>query len=493
MNLYELAATAPFLDSIAAAWLDRAGQDPGRTAHGLILLPTRRAARALALAFLGQSGGRSLLLPRIAAFGALDEAPLALAGSLELPPAVGALERQSALTRLILAAESSGGLPGRVDRAWSLAAELASLQDEAERAGVDLRAALPDAVPEEYAAHWQGTLTFLGIVTEAWPAWLAEQGLMNPAARQVAVLTALGRAWQEAPPDHPIWAAGSSGEIPAVARLLAVIARLPEGAVILPGLDRAMAEEHFSALGRDHPEHADAGLARLLAALGARRDDVRRFSALAGPAMAGAIPEGRAAMLRRALLPAPALTDWAPGDWAPGDWAPGDWALTDGQATSGGAALAGLSRLAAEDQQEEAVAIALALRGALEVPGARVALVTPDRELARRVAAELGRFGVVADDSAGENLDETPPAVFVRLLAAAAVADFAPVALLALLKHPLFAAGLKPQDAREAARTLEIHLLRGPGPPPGLAALAHAAGRAGCGADLVRRLVKGAG
>ncbi|MGH7080663.1 MAG: double-strand break repair protein AddB, partial [Acetobacteraceae bacterium] len=306
MNLYELAVTAPFLDSIAAAWLDRAGQDPGRTAHGLILLPTRRAARALALAFLRQSGGRSLLLPRIAAFGALDEAPLALAGGLELRPAVGALERLSVLARLILAAESGGGLPGRVDRAWSLAAELASLQDEAERAGVDLRAALPDAVPEEYAAHWQQTLKFLGIVTEAWPAWLAEQGLMNPAARQVAVLTALGRAWQEKPPDHPIWAAGSSGEIPAVARLLAVIARLPEGAVILPGLDRAMAEEYFSALGHDHPEHADAGLARLLAALGARRDDVRRF-----PALAGAIPEDRPAMLRRALLPAPALTDWA--------------------------------------------------------------------------------------------------------------------------------------------------------------------------------------
>ncbi|MGH7103824.1 MAG: double-strand break repair protein AddB [Acetobacteraceae bacterium] len=477
MNLYELPATAPFLDSIAAAWLDRAGDgrskfDPARTALGLILLPTRRAARALAEAFLRQSGGRPLLLPRIAAFGALDEAPLALGRGLELLPAVGALERLAVLARLILAAESGGGLPGRVDRAWALAAELALLQDEAERAGVDLRAALPDAVPEEYAAHWQQTLGFLRIVTEAWPAWLAEQGLMNPAARQVAVLAALGRAWQEAPPDHPIWAAGSSGEIPAVARLIAVIARLPEGRVILPGFDRAMAEEHFSALGQDHPEHADAGLARLLAALGARRDDVRPFSALAG-----AIPPGRPAMLRRALLPAPALSDWA---------------LGDGQETSGSAMLAGLSRLDAADQQEEAVAIALALRGALEVPGARAALVTPDRELARRVTAELGRFGVVADDSAGENLDETPPAVFVRLLAAAALADFAPVALLALLKHPLFAAGLKPQDAREAARTLEIRLLRGPGPPPGLAALEHAAERTGCGADLVRRLVRGA-
>ncbi|MGH7071064.1 MAG: double-strand break repair protein AddB, partial [Acetobacteraceae bacterium] len=436
MTLYEVPAAAPFLDSIAAAWLGRSGHDPSRTAHGLILLPTRRAARALAEAFLRQSGGRPLLLPRIAGFGALDETPLALAGGLELLPAVGRLERQSVLTRLILAAESGGGLPGRVDRAWALAAELAALQDEAERAEVDLRAALPNAVPEEYAAHWQQTLTFLGIVTEAWPAWLAEQRLMNPVARQVALLAALARAWQDSPPGHPIWVAGSSGEIPAVARLVAVIAGLPEGAVILPGLDRAMAEEHFSALAVGHPEHADAGMARLLAALGGRRDDVRPFAALSST-----VPEGRALTLRRALLPAPALSDWIPADWA---------------APTGSVELAGLWRLEAADQQEEAVAIALALRGALEVPAARAALITPDRELARRVAAELGRFGVVADDSAGENLDETPPAVFLRLLAAATVAEFAPVELLALLKHPLFAAGLASPAAREAARALEI-------------------------------------
>lgn len=467
MNLYEVPATAPFLDSIAAAWLERSGHDAFRTAHGLILLPTRRAARALAEAFLRQSGGRPLLLPRIAGFGALDEAPLALAGGLELLPAVGRLERQSVLARLILAAESGGGPPGRIDRAWALAAELAALQDEGERAEVDLRAALPNAVAEDYAAHWQQTLTFLAIVTEAWPAWLAEQRLMNPVARQVAVLTALARAWRDSPPDHPIWVAGSSGEMPAVARLIAVTARLPEGAVILPGLDRAMAEEHFSALGTGHPEHADAGIARLLAALGARRDDVLPF-----PALSSTVPEGRAATLRRALLPAPALGDWA--------------------ASQESTVLTGLARLEAADQQEEAVAIALALRGALEVPEARAVLITPDRELARRVVAELLRFGVVADDSAGENLDETPPAVFLRLLTAAAAADFAPVELLALLKHPLFAGGLAPPAAREAARALEIGLLRGPGPPPGLAHLARAAARVQSGADLVARLARGA-
>ncbi|HTU52678.1 MAG TPA: double-strand break repair protein AddB, partial [Acetobacteraceae bacterium] len=497
MNLFALPPESPFLDSVAEAWLAEQGADPlaaaecpiaefrgSRSDHetpresgtgtksvvpafgesrydGLILLPTRRAARALAEAFLRRAGGRPLLLPRIAAFGALDETPLALAGALDLPPAVGEAERLAVLTRLILARVAAGGTAGRADRAWTLAAELALLQDEAERAGIDLAAKLPGLVPAEFAAHWQTTLDFLRIVTNAWPAWLAEEGLMNPAARQVALLAAQARAWEEAPPAHPVWVAGSVGEIPAVAALLRVIVRLKRGRVILPGLDRAMGEEHFAALGPEHPDYADAGIARLLTALGARREDVLPMPGLPGP-----VPADRAPTLRRALLPAPALA-W-PAEPA--------------------AEISGLSRLSPADEQEEAVAIALVLREALETPAARAALVTPDRALARRVAAELLRFGVVADDSAGEALGETPPAVFLRLLAGAAEADYAPLPLLALLKHPLCGAGLALPAARTAARALELALLRGPGPPPGLAALAEAARHKPGGADFVGRL-----
>ena len=461
MNLFALPPESPFLDSVADAWLAEQGADPLVAAEGLILLPTRRAARALAEAFLRRADGRPLLLPRITAFGALDEAPLALAGALDLPPAVGEAERLAVLTRLILALGAARGPAGRADRGWALAAELGLLQDEAERAGVDLGAKLPGLVPAEFAAHWQTTLDFLRIVTNAWPGWLAEQGLMNPAARQVALLAAQARAWDAVPPAHPVWVAGSMGEIPAVAALLRVIVRLERGRVILPGLDREMGEEHFAALGAEHPDHADAGIARLLAALGARREDVRPMPGLPGP-----VPAERARTLRRALLPAPALA-W-PAEPA--------------------ADISGLFRLSPADEQEEAVAIALVLRDALETPGARAALVTPDRALARRVSAELLRFGVVADDSAGEALGETPPAVFLRLLAAAAEAEYAALPLLALLKHPLCGAGLALPAARTAARALEFFILRGPGPPPGLAALAEAARHKPGGADFVRRI-----
>ena len=69
--------------------------------------------------------------------------------------------------------------------------------------------------------------------------------------------------------------------------------------------------------------------------------------------------------------------------------------------------LDGLSRYDCASPQEEAVTIALLLRRKLETPGATAALVTPDRELARRVAAELRRWDIDIDDSAGSPLNRT--------------------------------------------------------------------------------------
>ncbi len=441
---------AAFLDAIATEWLRRSGAGPLDVARGLILLPTRRAARALAEAFLRASDGRPLLLPRITALGALDEAPLVMAGALDLPPAIEPAARLAALTRMVLAMNGAAGAPRTADRAWRLAAELAALMDEAELAEVDLAEKLPGAADAEHAAHWQHTLTFLEIVTATWPAWLAEQGLMNPAARRVALLAAQAAAWERTPPGEPVLVAGTTGAIPAVARLLRVVARLDQGQVVLPGLDLALDAEAWEALEESHPQ---AGLRALLANLDATRGDVRPW-----PAAASGVPSGRFAMLSAALLPAPALSRWRE---------------VPAPETSG------LHTLPVADQQEEAAAIALVLREAIETPGARGALVTPDRDLARRVSAELLRYGVVADDSAGEALADTPPAVFLRLLAHAVADQLAPVSLLALLKHPLAAAGLAPAACREAARGLERVALRGPRPMPGLTGLRRAIDRSG--------------
>ena len=447
MNIFTIAPGASFLDALARWWLSRC-DDPVERAEGLILLPTRRAARGLTEAFLRAAEGEALLLPRIAALGALDEAPLALAGALDVPPAVGEAERLAVLTRMVMALEGRFGAPATADRAWLLAAELARLLDEAHREGVALERVLPGLVDEGYAAHWVDTLQFLQIVTAHWPGWLAEAGRVDAAERGVRLLRAQAAAWEAAPPAYPVVVAGTSGGNAATAGLMRVVAGLPQGRVVLPGVDLGMADEVWKGLEDGHPQ---AGLRALLSHMGASRGDVRAW-----PGAEAATGE-RAGAFWRALLPARALGAWREAS-APD--------------------VAGVERLEAADEQEEAVAIALVLREALEMAGAQAALVTPDRALAARVAAELSRFGVVADDSAGEPLAETPPGALLRLLGEAVAAGLSPVALLGVLKHPLAGLGLPLAECRRLARQLERRCLRGPAPPGGTAGL-----RAGAGGD----------
>jgi ATP-dependent helicase/nuclease subunit B len=442
MNLFAIPPNIPFLEALANGWLAVHRDD---AADGLLLLPTRRSARALAEAFLRANHGAPLLLPRIVALGAVDETPLAINGALDHPPAIDEARRRALLSSLILGMNGTNGAPRTVDRAWLLAAELATLIDESERAEIDLRTALPKAADHAHAEHWQVTVDFLSIVTEHWPRMLAEQGLANPVGRQVALLDAQAAVWSATPPRGAVWAAGMSAAIPAVGRLLRVIAGLPRGRVVLPGLDHGLADDVWDALPDTHPQ---SGLSRLIASIGATRRDV-----IPWPAVHSDVPPARPDCVNAALLPAGALDAWRRIEPDPG----------------------GLTRLGAAHEQEDAAAIALVLRGALEKPGATAALVTPDRALATRVAAELTRFGIVADDSAGEPLAETPPGAFLRLVAHAIADDLAPVPLLALLKHPLAGAGLSPGACRAAARMLELECLRGPRPGPGLAGLRRAA------------------
>jgi ATP-dependent helicase/nuclease subunit B len=428
-------AEAAFLPALASAWLAA----PGDPSAGLIILPNRRAARALAAAFLPANHGKALLLPRIIAPGAIDEGALALTSALSLPPAVPVLARQSALAKLILAMRGRHGAPRKLPGAWRLAADLAKLLDEADAAEISLAETLPNVVAAELAEHWQTTIEFLRIVTEAWPARLAELGMLNPVARQSALIDGQAASWRANPPAEKIWLVAAAAN-PALTRLAAVVAALPNGAVILPGHDWKLDKPAWENLD---DSHSAASIERLLTDLGARLEEVRPW-----PSRANASSE-RPALLSQALLPAAALESWQ---------------------SRSAFDLKGVSRLAAADEQQEAVAIAMALRDALEQPGATAALVTPDRGLATRVAASLKRFGITADDSAGEPLASTPPAVFLRLLSRAAAAEFAPLPLLALLKHPLTAAGEKPENCRAFARALDIRL-RGPRPSPGFAGI----------------------
>ena len=432
MKLAAFPADAAFLPALASAWL-AAGREPS---SGLIILPSRRAARALAAAFLPANNGKALLLPRIIAPGAIDEAGLSLTDALALPPAVPILTRQAILAKYVLAMNGHNGAPRKLHAAWALAGDLAALLDEADEAEISLATTLPNVVAAELASHWQTTLKFLEIVTHTWPEILKGMGMMNPAARQAALIDAQAAAWMARTPTEKVWLVTRDAS-PALGRLARVVAGLPNGAVILPGYDWTMDAAAWDALDEGH---AASGIGRLLDAIGARREEICRWSMVPTK-----VPVGRAHLLSNALLPAVSLLNWQKKE---------TFNLT------------GIHRLEARDEQAEATAIAMTLRDALEVPGTTTALITPDRGLAIRVTATLKRFGITADDSAGEPLTDTPPATFLRLLTRASVAEYAPLPLLALLKHPLTAAGEPPELCRDHARKLEL-FLRGPRPSPG--------------------------
>ncbi|MBT6828974.1 MAG: double-strand break repair protein AddB, partial [Rhodospirillaceae bacterium] len=458
-RIFTIAPELPFADALVDGLLHGdvvklAAADPLALSRVTILLPTRRACRALSEAFLRQCESGAMLLPRIRPLGDLDEdeagfGASALAEGGDLPPEMPPLRRQFILAQLILAREAEG----HVDQALRLAEELGAFLDQAQSEQLDL-AGLNDLAPERHAAHWQKVLDFLKILVEHWPQIVAENDAVDGAERRNAVLDSVSRQWRETPPKGPVIAAGSTGSLPATAELLAVVARLPEGSLILPGLDEGLDEESWDVLGPSHPQF---GLKQLLMRIGAVRGEARAWPAPNVRAGSAA----RAALIAEAMRPAETVGAWR--DMAPID----------------PAALSDFTLLECATSSAEAGVIALRLRASLMRDGATAALVTADRALARRVAAELRRWDIEIDDSAGAPLGKSAPGVFLRLSARLIAERAAPVSFLAALKHPLAAGGEAAQKFRASVRAVERAVLRGARPDAGLNGMARALDAAG--------------
>ena len=491
VKVYTIAPDRPFLATLAGGLMSMSAGDPLLLPRVTVLVPTRRAARSLREAFLratsdGGEAGMPLLLPRMRPVGDLDSDELSMVGeaagqeTLAVPPAIPELRRLLLLTQLVLRwGERRGGhllLPGR---AAALAGSLARLLDSVATEGASFEG-IRDLVPENLAEHWQIVHRFLEILPQHWPGMLAAEGALDPAERRNRLLQQQAAIWRRSPPGDPVIAAGLVGGMPAMTELLSIVARLERGAVILPNLDHTRDEAEWLAIEEDasHPQYLMAGL---LKALDLTPADVRDWPPAPVPPSCGfedlsdlplfarvalrAAGEGadrreadedprarRVRLIAEALRPATTTDAWRRLPPEPDN-------MVDG-----------VSCFECASAQQEAVTIALLLRRKLETPGATAALVTPDRELARRVAAELRRWDIEIDDSAGLPLNRTPPGVFLRLVLELADSRLAPVPLLAALKHPLAAGGLTPVAFRDLARQLEQAIL-GPRPAPGFAGL----------------------
>jgi len=471
-RVFTIPASAPFLPTlIEALYAGKLGfavaDEPLALASATIYLPTRRACRLMRDAFLNGLKNDAAILPRIVALGDIDEDEIAFAeaavgdiaaDALALPPVLGGLERRLLLTRLVTQWATSPELHGSSGTplvaqtpaaACALADDLARLIDDMNTRGVPWDR-LDNLVPESFDEYWQLTLRFLQIARRLWPEILADQNRIEPTKRRDALIIAeAARLAQRS--DAPVIVAGSTGSIPSTADLIATIARLPHGAVVLPGLDTDLDEASWRLIAGDEkknvaaaPGHPQFAMAALLARIGIARDAVVPLAA----------PHGRERLISEALRPAAATELWRVTAADPGFQAHAD------------AALGTMAMIEAANPEEEALAIAVALREAVH-DGKTAALVTPDRALGRRVLAALQRWNVAAEDSGGDALADTPAGIFARLAAAAALDGTPPVTLLALLKHPLLRLG-----EQRAVAVLERAILRGPRPRTGCVGLA---------------------
>lgn len=483
-NIFTIAAHRGFADALVAGLVPRYREPDLGLARLTLLVPSTRSARTISEAFIryaGEMGEHGLLMPRMVTIGDLDldEALGSLLdplGASDIPPAVEPGRRWLELAGLIAGELEEAGEPALPGRArLHLAREMARTMDRLlveEKTPDDL---LGDAVLDRLgglSGHWQRSIRLFARVQARWLARLGETGEVDAATRRNLLFDRAAKRWRAQPPASAIVAAGVTSAAPALARMLRAIANLPNGAVILPDLDAQMDADAWDELGkagaapepgrdifgsRDALTHPQYHLKLLLNRMGIARDEVRQWHRRG----IGASEPARSRAISSLFLPPQASRSWVdlPADRR---------------------RLKDVRLMTSASLEEEAQAIALVVREALEQPHKRIAVITADRGLARRVVQHLARWNVAADDSAGKALSLTAAGRFAGLLAEMISGGFTPQVLIGALAHPLVRSG-DPQARGEWLRSLRAfdRELRGPAPPAGLGPLRKIAANAG--------------
>jgi ATP-dependent helicase/nuclease subunit B len=462
-QVYSIAAHRGFADALVAGLVPRYADSELGLARLTLLLPSARAVRTLTEAFIRHSGA-GLLMPRMAVVGDLDLdetlGPLLdPLGAADIPPVADSTRRWLRLADFV--AEDRPELKGSAR--LRLAFEMGRTMDRLLAEDIGPEELTQDRVLDllgDLSKHWTDSLRLFARVQAKWFAELIARGEVDPADRRNQLFRHAGRRWRAHPPATPIVAAGVTSAAKGVAFLLRAVARLPQGAVVLPDLDLTMSREVWDELGHAGDPQAEPPMARgdavthpqyhlklLLNRMGVGRDEVQPWHR----AGLGKGPPQRSHAISSLFLPPEASKAWV--------------ALPPEKRR-----LSGVRLMETANPEEEAQAIALLVRQALDEPEKRIAVITPDRGLAGRIAQHLGRWKIEADDSAGRPLAQTAAGRLLLLLAEVGAEQAAPVPLVALLEHPLVRAGEGRAEWLDRARAFEL-ALRGPRLAPGLAPL----------------------
>lgn len=436
-NIFNIAQSCSLVDVLAKKFSRIYADNPLELANVLFLLPNRRACVSLRDAFVRDNGLKPSILPQIVPIADADEDEIFLNGSAnsevlrQLPPAIDNYERLFLFTRLIISKPAEYGLPEMTfAQAFALAQDLAKLMDVFynEQLSFD---GLKNLVPEQYAVHWQETLNFLQIISKYWPQILQERGLCDMVNRKNALLKAQAEIWQNNKPSGQVVAAGITALFPGLKQLLKTIKNLPNGEIYFYGLDKQLEDEAWEQADESHPQYE---LKQLLEFLQISRFEVK-----------DAVKPHNAArekLVSEMMRPALSTLEWRSlsADSLPSE------------------ATENLHLITTEDMGQEASAIAVIMRDTLNTASKTAALVTTDRNLARRVAAELERWQIKIDDSAGKPLHLTPVGIYLRSILEVLEADFSDSSVLALLKSPFIRLNSDLASVRRRVRDYELAL-----------------------------------
>lgn len=436
-NIFNIAQSCSLVDVLAKKFSRIYADNPLELANVLFLLPNRRACVSLRDAFVRDNGLKPSILPQIVPIADADEDEIFLNGSAnsevlrQLPPAIDNYERLFLFTRLIISKPAEYGLPEMTfAQAFALAQDLAKLMDVFynEQLSFD---GLKNLVPEQYAVHWQETLNFLQIISKYWPQILQERGLCDMVNRKNALLRAQAEIWQNNKPSGQVVAAGITALFPGLKQLLKTIKNLPNGEIYFYGLDKQLEDEAWEQADESHPQYE---LKQLLEFLQISRFEVK-----------DAVKPHNAArekLVSEMMRPALSTLEWR--------------SLSADSLPS--VATENLHLITTEDMGQEASAIAVIMRDTLNTASKTAALVTTDRNLARRVAAELERWQIKIDDSAGKPLHLTPVGIYLRSILEVLEADFSDSSVLALLKSPFIRLNSDLASVRRRVRDYELAL-----------------------------------
>lgn len=446
--------TAPMHVSLADALAQYIWSICADVPHGVaslrVLLPSARACLFMRECLRRHAPRPHSLYPRLIPLGEAEEGlgvdvlSLSMQASAEYVPVrtLSGTEATCLMTQL-LAREAKHIFPFTLPalaQLVQLSQALLQLIEECVRDQVPLERLITLDL-EAFAEHWQMSAKLLQLVVREWPLLLAAKHAQTH-QQHVNKTLADSAAWlAEHRPEYPVILAGSTGSVMATRQLMAVIAQLPQGAVIFPGLDKHMPEAHWRLLEVEPGTHPQRPLMETLRHLRITRSQVHWLGQ--ENAAEACMPTMRNQVVRSVHALAECSDEWR--HMPP--------ALLEN-------AFSAVHAWALPDEYMEADIIAMKVREALEQPEASILLVSPDKQMHKRLRMALTRYAVTLNDTMGVYLPDIPDCVFLQLVLDALQQRCSLSSLVNLCKHPLCTGGQKAGELRMHLRQLEKKLRR---------------------------------